>query len=53
MIGLDAENQAILFEETKKELRAFLTKESDNKDVADGVFEFLSRISESFQEEFD
>ena len=52
-IGSDAENQAILFEEIKKELGAFLTKESDDKDVADGIFEFLSTISESFQEELD
>ena len=43
----------ILFEEIKKELGEFLTKESDDKDVADGIFEFLSTISESFQEEFD
>lgn len=52
-IGSDAENQAILFEEIKKELGAFLAKESDDKDVADGIFEFLSTISESFQEELD
>ena len=52
-IGSDAENQAILFEEIKKELGAFLRKESDDKDVTDGIFEFLSTISESFQEELE
>ena len=46
-IGSDAENQVILFEEIKKELGAFLRKESD------GIFEFLSTISESFQEELE
>ena len=52
-MGSDTENQAILFEEINKELEAFLTKESDDKEATDGVQDLLSIISDSFQEEFD
>ena len=51
-MGSDTENQAILFEEINKELEAFLTKESDDKEVTDGVQDLLSIISDSFQTPF-
>ena len=49
----NTENQAILFEEINKELEAFLTKESNDKDVTDSALDLLSKISDSVQEEFD
>ena len=45
--------QAQLFEEINKELEAFLSKENNNTGSADGIFDFLSQISDSVQEEFD
>ena len=52
-VGSDAENQAILFEEINKELEAFITKESNNKDATYGVLDLLTIISDSFQKKFD
>ena len=49
----NTENQAILFEEINKELEAFLTKESNDKDATDSALDLLSKISDSVQEEFD
>ena len=51
--GVGRENQAILFEEINKELEAFLTKESNNKDATYGVLDLLTIISDSFQKKFD
>ena len=42
-----------MFEEINKELEAFLTKESNDKDATDSALDLLSKIFDSFQEEFD
>ena len=47
------ESQGRLFEEINKELEAFLSKENNDTDTTYGVFDFLSQISDSVQEEFD
>ena len=46
-------DQVRLFEEINKELEAFLTKETNDNEATDGIFHFLSTISDSVQEEFD
>lgn len=43
----NTDNQAILFEEIKRELEAFLTKESNDKDATDVVLDLLSTIFDS------
>ena len=48
----DPINKVRLFEEFYKELAAFLTKETNNKEVTDGIFDFLATIFDSVQEEF-
>ena len=48
----DKESQALLFEEMNKEIETFLAEENNSSDSADGVFDFLSRLSDSVQEEF-
>ena len=35
------------------ELEAFLSKENNDTDSTDGIFDFLSQISDSAQKEFD
>ena len=52
-VGSNTENQAILVEEINRELEAFLTKESNDKDATDSVLELLLAISDSVQEEFE
>ena len=52
-VGSNSENQAILFEEINRELEAFLTKESNDKDATHGFLNLLSTISDSVQEEFE
>ena len=49
----DKEPQALLFEEINKQLEAFLSRENNGNDATDGVFDFLSQLSDSVQEEFD
>ena len=49
----DKESQAQLFEEIKKELEVFLSKKNNDTDSTDSIFDFLSQISNSIQEEFD
>ena len=51
--GLNRESQARLFVEINKELKAFLSKENNDTDSIDGIFHFLSQISDFVQEEFD
>lgn len=51
-VGSNTEKQAILFEEINRELEAFLTKESNDKDATD-VLDLLLTIYDSVQEEFD
>ena len=41
------------FEEISKELEAYLARESNSKDSTDGIFDLLSTISDSVQEESD
>ena len=48
----DKESQALLFEVMNKEIETFLAEENNSSDSADGVFDFLSRLSDSVQEEF-
>ena len=48
----DKESQALLFEVMNKEIEIFLAEENNSSDSADGVFDFLSRLSDSVQEEF-
>ena len=48
----DKKSQAQLFEEINKELEAFLSKENNEKDLTDGMFDFLGQISDSVQAEF-
>ena len=50
---IDKESQALLFEEINKELEAFLSRENNDNDATDRVFDFLSQSSDSVQEEFD
>ena len=50
---VDEDKRASFLEEINKELEAFLTRESDNNDATDGVFDFLRDLSDSVQEEFE
>ena len=49
----DKKSHAQLFEEINKELEALLSKENNDTDSTDGIFDFLSQISDSVQEAFD
>ena len=40
-------------EEINKEIEEFLSKEDNDTDLTDGIFDFLNQISDSAQEEFD
>ena len=46
-------DNTLIFEEISSELEEFLLTESDNANSTDGVFEFLTEISNQVQEEFD
>ena len=46
----DKESQAPLLEEINKEIEAFLAEKNNNSDSMDGVFDFLSLLSDSVQE---
>ena len=50
---LEKESQALLLKEINKELEAFLSEESNGNDATNEVFDFLSQLSVSVQEEFD
>ena len=52
-LQVDKESLARLFEEINKELEAFLSKENIDTNSKDIIFDFLSQISESVQEEFN
>lgn len=43
----DTIDQVRLFEEINKKLEAFLTKETKDKEAADGMFDFISTIIDS------
>ena len=49
----DEDDWARLLEEINKEIEAFLSRESYNKGPTDGVFDFLRKLSDSVQEEFE
>ena len=46
-------NSTLIFEEITRELEAYLSRESNDEDSADGTFDLLPSISDSAQEEFD
>ena len=46
-------NSALIFEEITRKLEAYLSKESNDEDSTDGIFDLLSSISDSVPEEFD
>ena len=46
-------NNVLIFEEITRELEAYLARETDDKDSTDNIFDLLSSISDSVQEEFD
>ena len=43
----------LIFEEIRKEVEEYLLEESDDADSADGIFDFLSTLPDTIQEEFD
>ena len=43
----------LLFEEIRKEVDKYLPEQSNDTDSTDGVFNFLTTLSEKIQEEFD
>ena len=46
-------DNALIFEEIKRELEAYLSRESDDADSTDGVFEFLASLADQVQGEFE
>ena len=50
--GAETDN-VLIFEEFTRELEAYLARETDHKDSTDGIFDLLSSISDSVQEEFE
>ena len=46
-------DSTLIFEEIRKEVENYLLGESEDTDSTDGVFDFLSTLSEKIQEEFD
>lgn len=49
----DKKSQALLFAEINKDVEAFLSKANNNTDWKGEIFDFLSQISDSVQEQFD
>ena len=43
----------LVFEEIRKEVEEYLLEESDDADSTDGIFDFLSTLPDTIQEEFD
>ena len=46
-------NNVLIFQEITRELEAYLARETDDKDSTDSIFDLLSSVSDSVQEEFD
>ena len=46
-------NSALIFEEIIRELESYLSRESNDKDSTDNIFDLLLSIFDSVQEEFD
>ena len=51
-VGIET-NKVQILEEINRELEAYLARECNDQDLKDGVFDLLSSISDSVQEEFD
>ena len=45
-------NSTLIFEEITREVEAYLSRESNNEDSTEGIFDPLSSIFDSVQEEF-
>ena len=52
-IWSDKESQVLLFEKINKEIESFFVEENNSSDLTDGVFDLLSRLSDSVQKEFE
>ena len=50
--GVDT-NSVLIFEEITRQLEAYLSRECNDKNLTDSIFDLLSSISDSLQEEFD
>ena len=50
--GIEADN-TLIFEEITRELEAYLSRENDDADSTDGVFDFLSYLADLVQGEFE
>ena len=50
--GLDTDN-TLIFEEITRELEAYLARERNDADSTDGVFDFLTSLSNQVQDEFE
>ena len=50
--GLET-NNTLIFEEIKRELEAYLPRESIDIDSTDAVFNFLTSLADQVQEEFE
>ena len=46
-------NSTLIFEEITREVEAYLSRESNNEDSTEGIFDPLLSIFDSVQEEFD
>ena len=46
-------NNTLIFEEITRELEAYFSRESDDADSTDGVFDFLTSLADQVQEEFE
>ena len=46
-------DNTLTFEEMTRKLEAYLSKESDDADSTDGVFEFLTTLTDQVQKEFE
>ena len=46
-------NSTLIFKENKKEVEEYLLEESDDADLTDRIFDFLSALSDKIQKEFD
>ena len=53
-IGVGSETEStLIFEEITKELEEYLLRESDDTDSADGIFNFLTTLSDQIRGEFE
>ena len=50
--GIETDN-TLIFEEITREIEAYLSRENDDVDSTDGVFDFLSSLADQVQGEFE